>query len=182
MKGIERAEAVKLFCGILHSSCISTEEILSSLSKVFGAIDLQSPSIPFTFTSYYKKEMGENLLRFFASFSLLQDPANAADWKLASIQLEREFLKKGTSLRLVNIDPGYLVASRLLLLTTKDFSHRVYLREGIYAEVTLCWRRGSFQRMEWTYPDYNSSFARDFFTKVRNIYLQQRRQDDSERE
>jgi len=178
---IEKAEPVKLFCGILHAPDISTEEILSSLTEIFGAIDLQSSSIPFTFTSYYAKEMGEELIRFFSSFSLLQDPANAADWKISSTKLEERFLKKASSSRLVNIDPGYLVSSRLLLLTTKDFSHRVYLRDGIYAEVTLSWRRGSFQRMPWTYPDYNSSFARDFFTKVRNKYILQRKSDDSDR-
>jgi len=159
---------VKVFCGILHRPGAPVREAVARLAGKFGPPDMESPGMSFDFTGYYAPEMGRELTRFFVAFSGLHDPAFAADWKIFSNEIEKEF-SHDPSLpsRSVNLDPGYLVPSRILLLTTKDFAHRVYLRNGIFAEVTLVWRRGAFAPMPWTYPDYATPLALEFFTRVR---------------
>jgi len=160
---------VRVFCGIIHRKGAAVNEALACFAERFGAPDIQSPTIPFDFTHYYAREMGGELSRLFVAFPQLQNPADAADWKMFSNEIEREFsLDASSPSRSINLDPGYVVPSRVILLTTKDFSHRIYLRNGIFAEVTLMWRHGTFVPMSWTYPDYATPLARDFFTRVRN--------------
>ncbi|MCX6376138.1 MAG: DUF4416 family protein [Armatimonadetes bacterium] len=78
--------------------------------------------------------------------------------------------------RPMNLDPGYIAPSKLILASTKDFSHRIHLREGIYAEVTLRYVRGIWKELEWTYPDYRTSAYHKFFTQVRERLMEQRRE------
>ena len=77
--------------------------------------------------------------------------------------------------RPVNLDMGYVDGGKLVLATTKDYAHRLYLGAGIYGEVTLRWRAGAFEPWEWTYPDYRSGHYREFFAQVRAACLAERR-------
>ena len=161
-----------MVCGIIASSHQDMERGESLLQGAFGTIDLRSEQIPFDQTSYYQGEMGDDLLREWVSFAELVRQDAIAEAKLTTNRLERRLARPDGS-RTVNLDPGYLLPSRLVLATTKDYAHRVYLGEGIYAEVTLIYRAGEFRPLEWTYPDYRGHTALDFFKSVRVTYIAQ---------
>jgi len=148
------------------------------LKEEFGEIDLTSQTWPFDCTDYYEEEMGPGLLKRIHSFRELVDPESIAAIKHITNRLEQRIAAEHPEgpKRPVNLDPGYVAESKLVLATTKDYTHRIYLRAGIYAEVTLCWRRGGFEPWEWTYPDYRSEGYRAFFAKVRELYREQCRQ------
>jgi hypothetical protein len=120
--------------------------------------------------------MGPNLLRRIVSFKALIDPAEIARWKITTNDVESELAAEFPHApdRPVNIDPGYVAGSKMVLATTKNYTHRIYLRDGIYAEVTLRWRGGRFEPWEWTYPDYRTERYRSFFRRVRDRYMEQR--------
>lgn len=168
-------ESAKPFCALLAGDTDWLDGAERELEHHFGAIDQCSDDWSFQYTDYYESEMGLNLVRRIVSFQQLIDPADIVDWKLATNGLEHEFARdsEGTPARPVNLDPGYIVASKLVLATTKNFSHRIYLDRGIYAEVTLQWSRGAFRALEWTYPDYSSDLYRKFFRRVRERYMDQ---------
>lgn len=142
------------------------------LEGLFGPVDMESSLIPFSFTDYYLPELGPDLKRKFLSFGSLIHPKRLAEIKSLTNELERRFQRQKGK-RGINIDPGYLEAGKLVLATTKNQQHRIYLGKGIYAEVTLRFRKGRFEPWEWTYPDYRSRAYIDFFTKARKLYLEQ---------
>ncbi len=164
---------VKFICPIIHSSVYSHTEIVSVLQENFGSIDYISSSMPFDFTDYYCKEMGDKLYRFFTSFEDLIAPDKIADIKIATNQLEEEMSHKQTGERRVNLDPGYLETSKLVLASTKNYSHRIYLQKGIYAEVTLRYYNKAFRDLPWTFPDYRTDEYKAIFHHIRQIYKQQ---------
>ncbi|MEW5802334.1 MAG: DUF4416 family protein [bacterium] len=169
---------VKPFAGLLLSDAALLEEGKKALESFFGPIDMQSQIIPFSHTSYYNPEMGEHIHRLWVSFRELSDPGNLPAWKIESNRLEETWAEKaeGRLLRHMNIDPGYVSDSKLVLASTKDFSHRIYMSSGIYAEVTLNYRRDKgWQFFDWTYPDYRERVALDFFTLARNHLLAARK-------
>ena len=166
---------VKLICPVLCASVHSPDKIISLLEESFGRVDYISECIPFHYTDYYTREMGENLLRFFTSFETLIGPEKIADIKITTNCLEETLKTTANSGRSVNIDPGYIEASKVVLASTKNFSHRIYLKKGIYAEVTLIYTRKSFQDLPWTFPDYRTSFYKEQLHKIRSIYMQQLR-------
>lgn len=147
------------------------------LSGRLGPFSLCAPSEPFRCTDYYAREMGPRLLRSYAAFTRLIDPAELADLKQEACSLEQALaLRAGRpGRRVANIDVGCLDLGRLALATTKDRSHRLYLRDGIFAEVTLAWRDGRFEAQPWTYPDYRSEAARGFFAEARRAYRERLR-------
>jgi len=148
------------------------QQALAPLEIRLGPADYQSDFIAFTFTRYYEKEMGSSLLRKFFSFENLVDPAILPGIKLAANRIEEELSIEsgGKKLRRVNIDPGYLALSKLVLATTKDRSHRIYIGEGIYAEVTLQYQGKSFCPWYWTYPDYQTGQYISIFNHIRKEY------------
>jgi hypothetical protein len=116
--------------------------------------------------------MGGPLLRQILSFAGLIQPDSLSTVKRTTNQLEEELSREleDAPARPVNLDPGYVTAAKVVLATTKDYSHRVYLGDGIYAEATLRWHRGAFVPWEWTYPDYRTEHYRHFFGRVRALY------------
>lgn len=151
------------------------ENALSALSPEYGVVDLSGPTFPFTHSDYYRDEMGERLVKRFCSFHQLVDPDELVSFKLRALACEKEFLAGGTSRRTVNIDPGYMDRMKLVLATTKNVYHRIYLGGGIYGDVELVYRFGDFACLEWTFPDYRDTLARQFFCQVRDRYLRQLR-------
>lgn len=170
MGKIKLPQPVKLVVGFIFSE----EEIFIQTKKRFvekyGEIDFESRSLFFKYTDYYRKEMGENLFRKFLSFKKLIMPEEIVEAKLFSVEVEKSFYLPGTEKRRINIDPGYLTLSKLVLATTKNFAHRIYLGRGVYAEVTLRYLRGEgFIPWEWTYPDYRSRDYLEIFNKLRSL-------------
>ena len=122
--------------------------------------------------------MGPDLLRQFVSFEPLIDPGRLAEIKRETNELERRIADDAAALEIerpVNIDPGYVTPDKLVLATTKDRAHRIYLSSGIYAEVTLVYARGAWQPLEWTYPDYRKPEYHAYFEQLRRRMLEQRR-------
>ena len=167
--------SVKLICGVLAGRPQWLERAEEVMEARWGPVDLAGEVWPFHWSRYYEAQMGPGLLRRLYSFRDLIAPDAIADIKLASNGMERALAQElaGAPQRPVNLDPGYVTRAKLVLATTKDYSHRTYLRAGIYAEVTLRWRNGAFQPWDWTYPDYRSDAYREFFARVRNLYTRQ---------
>jgi hypothetical protein len=118
----------------------------------YGSMEASYGPIPFTFTDYYSPEMGTSLLKEYLVFSHPLDRESLPEIKTYTNSLEQEHVQNGN--RGVNIDPGYLSRDKLVLASTKDFYHRLYLGQGIFGEVTLHYRKGAFRYFSWTYPDY----------------------------
>lgn len=162
---------VKLITGFIFKEKAGFENAKAFLKRRFGDIDFESQVIPFIHTGYYESEFGRDLKRSFTSFKKLITLDSLPKIKLATNRIEGR-LVYGKS-RLVNIDPGYLDLSQLVLASTKDYSHRIYLSCGIYAEVTLVFRGKTFIGWPWTYPDYKTQEYIDIFNAIRGIYAEQ---------
>ena len=142
--------------------------IIDQLSDRFGALDLVSPWLPFGFTNYYTREMGEPLSRRLLCFRSLGAQDALADIKCATNQIEASFTAGRN--RRVNIDPGLLSLERFVLATGKNFAHRIYLKSGIFADLTLIYRKAGFETLPWTYPDYASPQLQAYLAKIRYKY------------
>lgn len=142
----------------------------SSLEERYGPLALVSPEYAFDQTSYYQASMGAGLRKVLWAFAGLIDPQHLAEIKHATNRLEHELSAGFAEPRPVNLDPGYLVLGKFLLATTKDQAHRVYLRDGIYAEVTLQFRDGAFRPWPWTYADYRLAEVLAFLGQARDYY------------
>lgn len=151
------------------------EEAISYLSDALCPIDWVSEESAFDKTEYYRAEMGWPLLRRFVSFEALIPFEDLVGIKLLTNEYERATGIRGR--RRINIDPGCLSAERLILATGKNYTHRVYLGRGIYADLTLVYRQGSFRKLEWTYPDYASPEVTEMFNALRGKYLHQLRRE-----
>ncbi|MFQ5491461.1 MAG: DUF4416 family protein [Phycisphaerae bacterium] len=173
MGSIRPPKPAKLFCGLLSADLDLMAEASRRLAKQFGPIDATSETWPFTATDYYQHEMGSDIKRRFVTFAQLISVDRLPEIKRFTNDLEKGFchdLALALDTRPINIDPGYLNLSKLVLATTKDYSHRLYLARGIYAEVTLHYENAAWQPWPWTYPDYASQDYRDFFNQVRQVY------------
>lgn len=167
---------VKLFVGMLAARTDLFEVAQREMAARFGSIDAVSDVMPFDFTDYYADEMGPNLLRKFVGFDRLINPKELAAAKLFTNELEEEISEQfGSGRRLVNLDPGYVSLSKLVLASTKDYSHRIYLGDGIFAEVTLHFSNRRFNPWPWTYPDYKTEAYRRFFESLRGQYIEKLR-------
>jgi len=174
---VRNAKPVKLVCAVMSSDEEKFDKVYNDLENLYGKIDFKSPRFLFDHSKYYTKEMGENLKKEFISFDKLIQIDILPQIKLTTNQLEIELSEdcqcKIKICRKINIDPGYISPAKLVLATVKNYDHRIYIGQGIYAEVTLHFTKGSFKAWPWTYMDYQSDLAMNFFTKVRNRYFEQ---------
>jgi hypothetical protein len=172
-----KQKPVKLITGFIFNQKRLLRQAEKILTRKFGRIDFESPIFDFScHTDYYEKEFGRNLKRKFVSFEKLINPRDLAKIKVMTNRIELDLTRKTRKsgpARRVNIDPGYLELAQVILATTKDFTHRIYLEKGIFAEVTLFYRQGSYQAWEWTYPDYRTSQYIRTFNQIRQIYSRQ---------
>ena len=159
-----------LFCGLLWSDERAKEEALTILAERFGEPAIATPKEEFSHTHYYEEEMGSPLWRSYLFFAHLFDPGELAALKTWTNRLEEDlktrFRPQG---RPVNLDPGYLTLDKLVLATTKDRSHRIYIADGIYAESTLHFHRGAYRPWPWTYPDYARPVLAPVMLAARNL-------------
>lgn len=160
---------VKLVVSVFSPRRDLVGEALVSMSEKYGTPDFISPFLSFDYTDYYEPEMGAPLERRFASFGELVMPDILPDVKMFTNGIEDRLSWEGK--RRVNMDPGYLSEFHLILATGKGYAHRPYLREGIYADLTLIYRNRAFHPLEWTYPDYGSRAVMDILMKIREKYI-----------
>lgn len=164
---------VKLLAGLLASADAILDEATRELRQVFGEIDASSAITAWNLSTYYESEMGGAVRRQFVTFETLIDPGQLPRVKQRTNEMEGAW--RTARGRQVNIDPGYIATGKLVLASTKDAAHRVYLQEGIYAEVTLHFCNGSFRAYPHSYPDYAAEEAVTFFNRARANYLAQLR-------
>jgi hypothetical protein len=175
-------QPVNLICPMLAARGEWLDAAAERLSAAFGPTDLISETWPWEFTAYYAAEMGAPLLRRICSFRDLVAPDAIIEAKLRTNRIEKQLaqdLAQGRPAnppRPVNLDPGYVGLSKMVLATTKDYAHRFYLGQGIYAECTLRWRHGAFTTWEWTYADFATEQYRAFFARVRALYVDKLRE------
>ena len=181
MGELKEPSPVKLIVGILAANENCLQAAIETLTAEFTGIDLQSDLWPFTQTDYYNEETGENILRQFVSIDKLIDPGKLPKIKHQTNKLEQKLAAQlGANMpRPVNLDPGIIEPSKLVLATTKNYSHRIYIGKKMYAEVTLIFDKGTWQPLPYTYPDYKQPCYHDFFTNVRPRLLQQLRNSKS---
>lgn len=166
-----QALPVKLVFSVFAPATGILNDTINGLSALYGQPDFVSEQIPFDYTDYYSPEMGEKLVRRFLSMEKLIRPEALPDIKLATNEIEEESAVAGH--RQVNIDPGYLSQSHLILATGKGYSHRPYLRDGIYADLTLIYQGKKFCSLPWTYPDYADEKQLAMLSAIRSRYLLQ---------
>ena len=161
---------VKLIASLLTGDPGLLPRAREALVGPYGPIEWESDLLPFDHTDYYAAEFGPDLQRQIVTFERLVDPVQLPEIKLETNRLEREMA--GGEQRRINIDPGYVSLGKLVLASTKDHAHRLYLGQGVYGEVTLTFQRSSFRPWPWTYPDYASSQYCMLFDEIRSCYKQ----------
>lgn len=176
---IHQPKPVQLVVGMLSSIPEEFRGARGLLERRFGPVESGSDLFPFDVTHYYDEELGTPIQRKFLTFARLIDPGELAAIKCFTNEVEqlraRSYDPDGERSthpnRPINLDPGYLDAGKLVLATTKDRAHRIYLGRGIYAEVTLLYEKKAWQALPWTYPDYAAPTYHPFLAEARRSYL-----------
>ena len=162
---------VKLIASLLTGDIDLLSAAKAALVHAFGPTDLESEILLFDHTDYYAAEFGPALQRQIVTFEQLIAPDDLPAVKRQTNELEQSLAREGQ--RRVNIDPGYVSLAKLVLATTKDHAHRLYLGQGIYGEVTLAYQQGRFRPWQWTYSDYASDRYCALFMEIRKRYKAQ---------
>ena len=165
-------QPAKLVIGLFLKEKALLPEVAEALESCFGGLEMASLWFDFNYTDYYDTEMGGPLYRRMLVFRGLIAQEALADIKCATNDLEKRFVRDNK--RRVNLDPGYLLYERFVLATGKNFSHRIYIGRGIYADLTLVYQKGAYRSLPWTYPDYAADTMRAFLAKVREHYAADR--------
>lgn len=171
MGKVKQPEEVRIFAGVMYRDEGALQGVIDELEARLGKVYLRSPVFDFNFTDYYEEEMGTGLEKVFIGFKEPISPDELAGVKtFTNLLEERLTIKvKGTLKRRVNIDPGYIDRNKVVLASTKNRSQRIYLRDGIYAEVTLIFKGKICEPLPWTYPDFKTSLACSFFLSLRGL-------------
>lgn len=169
-------EKEKLIVGFIFNNDEIFEKALAVIKEKFGEIDFSTEEFSFSreFSDYYDGELGGEGRRIIVSFDRLVDPSEQAEIKIFTNELEARFSDGGG--RKINLDPGFISHGRVMLATTKKTGFRIPLSDGIYTELTLYYARGAWQKLPWTYRDYQSKRVQDFLTTARKRYLEQRKE------
>lgn len=178
MGAIHDFEKEKLVIGVIFHREDILESAMRDVCERFGKIDMVSPDYSFSdgYSTYYDDELGGKGTRRIYSFEDTVDPTLQAEIKEFTNEIEKKYSVDGK--RLVNLDPGLMSHGRFMLSTTKNASFRIPLKRGIYTEMTLFYARGKWQKLLWTYMDYQSDTVLNFLEKVRKKYLTQRKEEN----
>ncbi len=172
MGRISEPENVRLFMGLTYRESEVLEKTVNILEADFGDVSLRSPEFNFDFTDYYNVEMGSSLKKIFIGFDTPISPGRLVTIKPYTNKLEERFGSRGDDGRIkrkINIDPGYVDSGKIVLASTKNRSQRIYLGDGIYAEVTLLFKGKRFEPLPWTYSDFRTTLARNFFMRIKDL-------------
>lgn len=167
----QTVKPVKLVVAVLFADETRLPLALKELTEPFGKIDYTSAPFPFEATHYYEQEMGAPIFRRFYSFEQLISPEDLATVKLRANEIEQSLAVNGK--RTINLDPGYLDTDKFVLASTKYHGYKIYLRDGVWADMTLHYEKGRFTALPWSFPDFKSGAYEKAFLRVREIYKQQ---------
>jgi hypothetical protein len=175
---LEKPKPVKLLIGILAADDIALKAALEACITEFGKADLTSEIFPFDKTEYYKDQSGPDIVRQFVTIKELIEPGRLAQIKHETNRIEQELAQslEGPYPRPVNLDPGYMEPSKLVLASTKNFSHRIYIGDNMYAEITLRFDKGKWVDYFHTFPDFKDNRYHEFLSEVRERLVGQLRQ------
>jgi hypothetical protein len=176
MGDITNPDAVLLLVAVTSRHDAALAWARERIESQHGPLALASDAFDFTETSYYAATMGDGLKKQFVTCQTLIDPGDLPRIKRETNTWEAEYAALGRhpEPRPLNLDPGYVTPAKLVLASTKDHAHRLYLADGIYAEVTLAFRQRQWQPLDWTYPDYRRADFQTFFTACREYLLAHR--------
>ena len=168
-------EKTFLFVGALYSNQEHYLKAYRLLKDSFGEVVMETPPFRWDFSDHYKQEMGEPLYRRFLFFRDFIEPDILSDIKLATNNIERDMSIDGK--RCINLDPGYLTLAKIVLASTKDYSHRIYLKDGIHAEVTLIYSKETKEYLPNinTYNDYKDERHKKIFLLARQLFQMMQR-------
>jgi hypothetical protein len=168
---------VKLVTALLGRDLALLAEIENRIEKAYGPVEERSEVFLFTHAHRFDLEMGENLSKRVISFAELLPVEKFPEVKLFANDLEWEYREHliDRSRRLVNIDPGYVTLSKVVLASTRNYAHHIYLGQGVYAELLLRYHRGALRNLPWTYPDFRTHLVHSFFSRTRDRYQVQLR-------
>ncbi|MBO8131381.1 MAG: DUF4416 family protein [Candidatus Marinimicrobia bacterium] len=162
---------VKFFVGSLYVDENILKIAISELEDYFGKVDLFSEEFDFRVTDYYNREMGYGIKRKFFSFEKLFNPVDISTAKIFTNEVEKHYLANGK--RKVNLDVGYMDYDKVVLASAKYCINKVYVGNGIYADLTLHYEKGNFTPYPWAFMDFKSLDYNKFFLKMREIYKRQ---------
>lgn len=168
---LSTASPVKFIVACTYSELQLFQSSLEAFTEIYGKSDVQTDEFAFAHTAYYEGEMGSGLKKRFVSFEKLGAREKVIELKYLALELEGKSVVKMK--RKINIDPAYLELSKLVVSTTKNFSHRIYIQKEIFGDIQLQYKGKKFVPLDWTFPDYKTETNLAFFTKVRNIYAAQ---------
>ncbi|MCB9895748.1 MAG: DUF4416 family protein [Planctomycetes bacterium] len=172
MGRIVSVQPVTPILGVIFRDATVVDDAMMWVEHLMGDVDLVSEVWPFDLTDHYESEMGAGLRRRFYSFDPLADPSLLAHWKVQTNQLEEQAASRFGEYRPINLDPGYLTGAKLVLASVKGLAHRVYVGQGISAEVTMSYKDGGWLKRDYTFPDFASGRYDEFFGKVRAKHLE----------
>lgn len=168
MAQAQPATRAKLVMGIMYADEQLFARVLYALIQKFGPIQLNGPTIPFTFTDYYAEEMGAELKKTFVAFTQQIQREQLPMIKIFTNKIEQMFSKEGK--RKINIDPGYLTEHQFVLASAKEHPHRIYLSDGIYGQLILVYTKQGWIAVEKTFKDYQEKEVQEFLTNTRKIF------------
>jgi len=163
--------AVKFICGMICGEVAMFDRAAAALAEALGPVEAVGEVLDFDFTHYYDQQMGSPLYRRFVSFAGPHRPDFLAEAKVRTNAIEAELAAARPAVgppRPINLDVGYVEAPKLVLASMKNFSHRIYLRDGVYGEITLMFRHGRWEPLPWTFPDFRSGRYDAFLSTVRD--------------
>jgi hypothetical protein len=160
MRKSSRPEPVLLFVATLYCAEEYFSKAKERLRNVFGDIVLESKSLSWDYSDYYTEELGSPITRRFIFFRDTIHSETLSDIKITTNEIEEQLSSGGK--RNINLDPGYLTPYNVVLASTKNYSHRIYIGKGIFAEVTLVYKNGRYRPHLFTYTD----FASDEYTEI----------------
>jgi len=172
MARVQEPDKGRQVVSVIYSSMDALADALKALERRFGPVQYETLEITCQKSDMYREEMGEGLLRRFFSFEKMVSREDLADIKKICHKVEPDFADhiQGYDFRAVNIDPGILTTCNLVMASHREYNHRIYLKDGVFAEVALIFAKGEFRRLPWTHPDFCDTEAIDFFTRVRNSF------------
>lgn len=166
-------EPVKLFLGFLYSTNGPIEEAIQAIDLEIGKIDYRSSAFPFDQTDFYKEEMGEGLQRIFVSIERWIHPGELIGVKKTVGLIEDRFRVNGK--RTVNIDPGYLDFTKVVLASHKTGGQKLYIQDDVFIDLVLYYHKNRYEPLPWSFPDFKSGIYDGVWNEIRSIYKKERR-------
>jgi len=172
MGRIAPVQPVTPILGVIYRDPVVVDDAMMWVEHVMGDVMTSSDVWPFDLTDHYAPEMGTDLKRRFYTFAPLADPSLLSHWKVQTNLLEEQAAERFDEPRPLNLDPGYITGAKLVLASVKGLAHRVYIGQGISAEVTMSYKDGRWLKRDYTFPDFTAGRYDEFFSKVRERHLQ----------